>query len=68
MSPLVLSNSSGSTGAGSHGTDVAEASSVCFSPIAPGSSGESAPGRGQSTSGSTVLAGPSMVLGPDFSL
>ncbi len=34
MSPLVLSYSSGSTGAGCHGTDVAEASSVCFSPIA----------------------------------
>ncbi len=69
MSPLVLSNSSSSTGAGCHGTDVAKASSVCFSPdrSAPGSSGESVPGRGQSTSGSTVLAGPSMVLGPDFS-
>ncbi len=34
---------------------------------APGSSGESVPERGQSTSGSTVLAGPSMVLGLDFS-
>ncbi len=34
---------------------------------APGSFGESAPGRVQSTSGSTVLAGPSMVLGPDIS-
>ncbi len=69
MSPLVLSNSSGSTGAGCHGTDLADTSSVCCSPIAllPGVSGESAPGRGQSTSGSTVLAGPSMVLGPDFS-
>ncbi len=69
MSPLVLSNSSSSTGAGCHGTDVAKASSVRFSPdhSAPGSSGENAPGRGQSTSGSTILAGPSMVLGPDFS-
>ncbi len=59
MSPLVLSNLSSSTGAGCHGTDVAEASSVRFSPdlSAPGSSGESAPGWGQSTSGSTVLAG-----------
>ncbi len=46
MSPLVLSNLSSSTGAGCHGTDVAEASSVRFSPdlSAPGSSGESAPG------------------------
>ncbi len=45
-SPLVLSNSSSSTGAECHGTDVAEALSVCFSHdrSAPGSSGESAPG------------------------
>ncbi len=34
MSPLVLSNSSGSTGAGCHGTDLADTSSVCCSPIA----------------------------------
>ncbi len=69
MSPLVLSDSSSSDGAGCHGTDMAEASTVCFSPdrSAPGSSGESAPGRGQSTTGSAVLAGPSLVLGPDFS-
>ncbi len=33
---------------------------------APGSSGESAPGRGPSTASSPILAGPSMVLGPDF--
>ncbi len=32
MSPLVLSDSSSSTGAGCHGTDVAEASSVCLPP------------------------------------
>ncbi len=69
MSPLVISDSSSSTGAGCHGTDVAEASSVCLSPnrSAPGSSGESVPERGQSTSGSTVLAGPNMVLWLDFS-
>ncbi|KAI2653807.1 enzymatic polyprotein [Labeo rohita] len=42
MSPLVLSSSSSSPGAGCYGTDMAEASSP-------------------------VLAGPSMVLGPDFS-
>ncbi len=50
MSPLVLSDSSGSTGAGCHGTDMAEASSVHLSPdySAPRSSGESAPGRGTS--------------------
>ncbi|KAL0188730.1 hypothetical protein M9458_015829, partial [Cirrhinus mrigala] len=58
-----------STGAEFHGTDVAEAASVRVSPdrSAPGSSGESAPGRGQSTSSSPILARPSMVLGPDFS-
>ncbi|KAI2660335.1 enzymatic polyprotein [Labeo rohita] len=68
MSPLILSDSSSSTGAGCHGTDVAEASSVRLSPdcSAPGSSGEGAPGRGPSSSGSPILAGPSTVLGPDF--
>ncbi|KAL0161017.1 hypothetical protein M9458_044742, partial [Cirrhinus mrigala] len=60
--------SSSSPGAGCHGTDVAEASSVRFSPdrSAPGSSRESAPGRGVPSSSSPVLAGPSLVLGPDF--
>ncbi|KAL0153790.1 hypothetical protein M9458_050906, partial [Cirrhinus mrigala] len=68
MSPLVLSDSSSSAGAGCHGTDVAEASSVRISPdrSAPGSSGEGAPGRGPSSFSSPVLAGPSMVLGPGF--
>ncbi|KAI2647549.1 Transposon Ty3-G Gag-Pol polyprotein [Labeo rohita] len=61
--------SSSSPGAGCHGTDVAEALSVHFSPdrSAPGSSRESAPGRGVPPSSSPVLAGPSLVLGPDFS-
>ncbi|KAI2647883.1 DNA-directed RNA polymerase subunit B' [Labeo rohita] len=69
MSPLVLSSSSSSPGAGCHGTDVAEALSVCISPdcSAPGSSRESAPGRGVPPSSSPVLTGPSLVLGPDFS-
>ncbi len=69
MSPLVLSSSSSSIGAGCHGTDVAKASSVRFSPdcSAPRSSGESVPGRGPAAASSPVLAGPSMVLGPDFS-
>ncbi|KAI2664440.1 ORF V: Enzymatic polyprotein [Labeo rohita] len=64
MSPLVLSSSSSSPGAGCHGTDVAEASSVRVSPdrSAPGSSRESAPGRGVPPSSSPVLAGPSLVL------
>ncbi|KAL0189055.1 hypothetical protein M9458_014602, partial [Cirrhinus mrigala] len=68
MSPLVLSDSSSSAGAGCPGTDVAEASSVRISPdrSAPGSSGEGAPGRGPSSFSSPVLAGPSMVLGPGF--
>ncbi len=69
MSPLVLSNSSSSTGAECHGTDLAEASSVWLSPdcSAPRSSGESAPGWGPAAASSPVLVGPSMVLGPDFS-
>ncbi len=69
LSPLVLSDSSSSTGAGCYDTDVAEASSVHLSPdlSAPGSSRESAPGCGPAVASSAVLAGPSMVLGPDFS-
>ncbi len=69
LSPLVLSDSSSSAGAGCYGTDVAEASSVHLSPdrSALGSSRESAPGRGPAVASSPVLAGPSMVLGPDFS-
>ncbi|KAI2665260.1 Transposon Ty3-G Gag-Pol polyprotein [Labeo rohita] len=69
MSPLVLSSSSSTPGAGCHGADVAEATSVRLSPdrSAPGSSRESAPGRGVPSSSSPVLARPSMVLGPDFS-
>ncbi len=68
MSPLVLSSSSSSTGAGCHVTDVAEASSVRLSPdcSASRSSGESAPRRGPAAASSSVLAGPSVVLGPDF--
>ncbi len=68
MSPLVLSTSSSPTGAGCHGTDVAEASSVRLSPdcYAPRSSGESVPGRSPAATSSPVLAGPSMVLGSDF--
>ncbi len=48
MSPLVLSDLSSSTGAGCHGTDMAEAS----------------PGRGATTASSPILAGPSMVCRP----
>ncbi|KAI2651794.1 Protein P [Labeo rohita] len=69
MSPLDLSESSSSPETGCHGTDVAEASSVRISPdrSAPGSSGESAPGRHFTNVSSPVLARPSIVLGPDFS-
>ncbi len=44
-------------------TDVAEASSVCISPdrSAPGSTGESSPGPGPTTSYCSVVAGQSMV-------
>ncbi len=38
-----------------------------FEASAPGSSRESAPGRGPAVASSPVLAGPSMVLRPDFS-
>ncbi len=59
MSCLVPSDSSSSTGAGYYGTDLAEASSERLSPdrSAPGSSGESALGRGPSAASSPVLAG-----------
>ncbi len=69
LSPLVLSDSSSSTGAECYGTDLAEASSVRLSPdrSAPGISKENATGRGPSVASSPVLAGPSMVLGHDFS-
>ncbi len=50
MSPLVLSDSSSSSGTVCYGADLAEALSVRLSPdrSAPRSSGESAPGRGPS--------------------
>ncbi len=65
---MSLADSFSSTGAGCHGTDLAKASSVRLTPdcSAPGSSRESALGWGPSVASSPVLAGPSMVLGPDF--
>ncbi len=68
MSPLVLSSSSSSPRTGRYGTDMAEAASVRLSPdrSAPRSSDESTPRRCSPTVSSPVLAGPSMVLGPDF--
>ncbi len=68
LSPLILYDSSRSTGAGCLATDLAEASSLRLSPhrSAPGNSRESVPGRGPSFASSSILASPSMVLGPDF--
>ncbi len=68
MSPLVLSSSSSSPRTGRYGTDMAEAASVRLSPdrSAPRSSDESTLRRCSPTVSSPVLAGPSMVLGPDF--
>ncbi|KAL0181956.1 hypothetical protein M9458_021331, partial [Cirrhinus mrigala] len=69
ISPLVLSDSFSSPGVhGGHSTDVAKASSVRLSPdcSVPGSFGESVLGRGPSSLSSPILAGPRMVLGPDF--
>lgn len=66
---VVLPHTSSTVGAGCHGADVAEASSVCVSPdrSAPGSPGEG-PSRGvQSIVGSPLLAHTSVVLGPDVS-
>ncbi len=52
LSPLVLVHASSSSLTRRDGTDVAEASSVCISPdcSAPGSTGESSPGPGPTTS------------------
>ncbi len=63
---LVVPHASSSAWAGCHGADVAEVSSVRFSPdrSAPESSGKSTPGRGPSSASSPVLASLSMVLRP----
>ncbi len=63
---LVLSDSTSSTGAWCHGTDVAKALSVRLPPYCstPGSSEESWPGQGSSFVSSPILAGPAMVCGP----
>ncbi|KAI2645918.1 hypothetical protein H4Q32_025265 [Labeo rohita] len=65
---LFAAHENASPGAGCHGTDVAAASSVRLFPdrSAPGSSGESAPGRGLSSISSPALAGLSLVFRPDF--
>lgn len=63
MSHLVLSSSFSSSGTGYYDTDLAEASSVRFSPYCParGSSGESTPVRCPPIASGPVVAGPSMV-------
>ncbi len=60
---LVFPHASSSSRTGRNGTDVAEALSVCFSPdrSAPGSTGESLPGPGSTTSHCPAVAGQSMV-------
>lgn len=58
LSVLVLPHASSSVGVGCHGSDMAEA---------PGSFREGSPGWGSSTISSSVLAGSSVVLGPDVS-
>ncbi len=65
LSPVLASSSSRT---GRDGADVAEASSVCFSPdhSAPGSPGESSPGLGSTTSHCPTMAGQSMV--PRFNI
>ncbi len=56
---LVLPHASSSSRTGHDGANVAEASSVCFSPdcSAPGSAGESLPGLGSTTSHCPALPG-----------
>ncbi|CAM4725781.1 unnamed protein product [Leuciscus chuanchicus] len=65
LSSLVLPHTSSPSRTGCNGAGVAEATSVRVPPsiYAPGSSGESSPGRGSSTINSSVLADPSLVLG-----
>ncbi|CAM4672887.1 unnamed protein product [Leuciscus chuanchicus] len=65
LSSLVLPHTSSPSRTGCNGAGVAEATSVRVPPsiYAPGSSGESSPGRGSSTINSSVLANPSLVLG-----
>ncbi len=60
---LVLPHASSSSRTGCDDTDVAEASSVCISPdrSAPGSTGDSSPGPGPTTSYCPAVAGQSMV-------
>ncbi|XP_048012249.1 scavenger receptor cysteine-rich domain-containing group B protein-like [Megalobrama amblycephala] len=67
LSTVVLYDKPSTSRAGCYGAAVAEATAVHISPncAAPGSSGESLPRRGPSVISSPVLAGPSMVLGPD---
>ncbi len=63
LSTLVLPHASSSSWTGHNGTDVAEASSVYFSPdrSAPGSTGESSKRPGSTTSHCPAVAGQSVV-------
>lgn len=64
LSTVVLPQASGSSWAGCHDQDVAEATSVRISPdcSAPGSSGAGPPGGHQPSISSTPVADPSLVL------
>ncbi|XDV14274.1 hypothetical protein PO909_002450 [Leuciscus waleckii] len=66
---VVLPELSSPSGVGCHGAGVAEVTSVHISPdcSAPRSSGKGPSGWGQSSVGSPVLAGPSVVCGPSVS-
>ncbi len=68
LSTLVLPHTSSSSRTGCDSADVAEVSSVCFSPdrSAPRSPGESLPGPGSTTSHCPMVAGQSMV--PRFNI
>ncbi len=63
LSTLLFPHASSSSRTGRDGTDVAEASSVCFTPdrSAPGSTGESSLGPGSTTSHCSSVAEQSMV-------
>ncbi|XP_073669465.1 uncharacterized protein [Paramisgurnus dabryanus] len=66
LSAMVFSHTSSTAGTGCHGSAVAEATAVRFSPdrSAPGSSGEGSSQQRPLVVGSPTLAEPDMVLGP----
>lgn len=69
LSALVRCHTSCSSGTVCHGTDVAEAVTVCLSSDSsdPGSSSKGLPGLNPPSPSGSVLASSGMVLGPDIS-